>query len=101
MKRLIITLIAILVSIVAIGQKVKFVENRLDADITIYVTKNRLEADLVIYKTTKTADRKKGVWVEVSNRLDADYLIYKTAYRKEADYVVYYTTNINEVKSKL
>lgn len=98
MKQIILSLLICSAVFIQAQTKVKFVNNRLDSNVKVYVTYNIREADKVVFITSKTQYRQRGVWQLVKNRLDADLLIFETTLRSDADIVVYYTNNINLVR---
>lgn len=95
MKKILVTLVALLTIIGARAQKIYSTNFKSQADFTVYVVDAEYKADLIVYKTdkeyrAKSADNK-GIWYFTDSKLRADKVIYFVDYQSQADLKVYFT----------
>lgn len=91
MKKLWVLIIVLLLGIQAFPQKIFVVENRYEADLTIYFVINKFEADIWIYNTPNKyeAQGNTGLWCFVYEKSEADKRVFVTNNRANADILVY------------
>lgn len=95
MKKILITsLLSLLVSCVAMGQKICSVNHQYRADLKVYVVDSEFRADLLVFKTNNeycaNANENKGIWFFTDKEYRADKKVYFVDHEYQADLKIYF-----------